>query len=143
MAYDQITANILREIEQLRDERDALLRALEVIAVGDSKDPVTDAGDELVALGYWRGEAVAAMRAGKAGVAAPVVPPGYHLVMVPDLQPADEPDWDECIRQAEVATGLKVERHTLSIVIREVRRWLAGRTAGVDACAEPQQEGGA
>lgn len=63
MAYDQITANILREIERLRDERDALRHALEVIAVGDSKDPVIDAGDELVALGYWRGEAVAAMRA--------------------------------------------------------------------------------
>lgn len=48
-------------------------------------------------------------------------------------RPADEPDWDECIRQAEVATGLRVERHTLSIVIREVRRWLAGRTTGAAA----------
>lgn len=57
-------------------------------------------------------------------------PEGHTLVMVPKLQPADEPNWEECIRQAEVATGLKVERHTLSIVIREVRRWLAGRTAG-------------
>ena len=56
-------------------------------------------------------------------------PEGWKLVMVPDLQPEDEPDWDECIRQAELATGLCVERHTLSIVIREVRRWLAGRQA--------------
>ena len=40
-----------------------LRRALEVIAVGDSKDPVTDAGDELVALGYWDGDALAAARA--------------------------------------------------------------------------------
>lgn len=56
----------------------------------------------------------------------------YELVMVPKLQPTDEPDWDECIRQAEVATGLKVERHTLSIVIREVRRWLAGRASGME-----------
>lgn len=58
-------------------------------------------------------------------------PDGYELVIVQKLQPADEPDWDDCIRQAEVATGLKVERHTLSIVIREVRRWLAGRNAGL------------
>jgi hypothetical protein len=60
--------------------------------------------------------------------------------MVPELQPQDEPDWDECIRQAEVATGLKVERHTLSIVIREVRRWLAGRQAEVLAAAPSHQE---
>jgi predicted ABC-class ATPase len=55
-------------VERLTRERDDLRRALEVIAVGDSKDPVTDAGDELVALGYWNAEAVTAMRAGKAGV---------------------------------------------------------------------------
>lgn len=41
----------------------------------------------------------------------------------------DEPDFDECIRQAEIATGLKVERNTASIVIREVRRWLAQKRA--------------
>lgn len=49
-------------IERLTCERDALRRALEVIAVGDSKNPVIDAADELVALGYWRAEAVAEMR---------------------------------------------------------------------------------
>jgi hypothetical protein len=66
----------------------------------------------------------------RAPAAAPA-PEGYELVMVQNLRPADEPDWDECIRQAEVATGLKVEQHTMSIVIREVRRWLAGRSAKV------------
>jgi hypothetical protein len=55
------------------------------------------------------------------------VPEGYKLVMVPNESPTDEPDWDECIRQAEVSTGLKVERNTLSIVIREVRRWLIAK----------------
>jgi hypothetical protein len=71
------------------------------------------------------------------------LPDAYQLAMVPKLQPGDEPDWDECIRQAEAATGLKVERHTLSIVIREVRRWLAGRTAGVPPSSNDQQKGGA
>lgn len=37
------------------DERtDALRRALEIIAVGDSKNPQADAAEELIALGYWR-----------------------------------------------------------------------------------------
>lgn len=67
---------------------------------------------------------------------AEAVPAGYRLVMVPDAAPGDEPDWDECIRQSEVATGLKVERHTISIVIREVRRWLAHRQSDKKA---PQQ----
>ena len=52
-----------KEMEALRDQRDALMRALEVIAVGDSPDPVTDAGDELVALGYWRKEGLDGHRA--------------------------------------------------------------------------------
>ena len=55
------------------------------------------------------------------------VPEGYKFVLVPNESPTDEPNWDECIRQAEVSTGLKVERHTLSIVIREVRRWLIAK----------------
>lgn len=67
---------------------------------------------------------------------AEAVPAGYRLVMLPDAAPGDEPDWDECIRQSEAATGLKVERHTISIVIREVRRWLAHRQADK---AAPQQ----
>ncbi len=69
---------------------------------------------------------------------AETVPAGYRLVMVPDAAPGDEPDWDECIRQAEVATGIKVERHTISIVIREVRRWLAHRQS--DKAALQQAE---
>ena len=32
----------------------ALRRALEIIAVGDSKDPVGDAAETLVELGLWR-----------------------------------------------------------------------------------------
>lgn len=58
---------------------------------------------------------------------APEVPDGYKLVLVPDESPEGEPDWEEVRRQAEVATGIKVERNTFSIVIREVRRWLAHR----------------
>lgn len=56
------------------------------------------------------------------------VPAGFKLVMVPDDVAPDEPDWDECKRQAEVATGLKVEPHSFSILKREIRRWLAHRT---------------
>lgn len=58
---------------------------------------------------------------------AKLAPPGWRLVLVQDGEPGDEPDWDECIRQAELATGLPVERNTTSIVIREVRRWLLQR----------------
>jgi hypothetical protein len=54
----------------------------------------------------------------------PECPDGYKLVMVEIDAPRNEPDWDECIRQAELSTGIKVERNTLSIIIREVRRWL-------------------
>lgn len=54
-------------------------------------------------------------------------PPGYKLVLVPEGDAPDEPDWDECVRQAEVAIGIKVDRSTLSILVREVRRWLAQR----------------
>jgi len=45
------------------EQHDALRRALEVIAVGDSADPVRDAGDELVALGIWSGGALEQHRA--------------------------------------------------------------------------------
>jgi hypothetical protein len=45
------------------EQHDALRRALEVIAVGDSADPVRDAGDELVALGIWSGNALEQHRA--------------------------------------------------------------------------------
>lgn len=55
-------------------------------------------------------------------------PEGYAYVLVPRSPPTDEPDWNECVRQAEEATGLKVERNTLSIVISEVRRWLIARS---------------
>lgn len=43
----------------------------------------------------------------------------------PVSAPMGEPDWTEVREQAEAATGLKVERHTFSIVVREVRKWLA------------------
>lgn len=36
------------------DERDALRRALEIIAVGDAQNPQAQAAEELIALGYWR-----------------------------------------------------------------------------------------
>ena len=59
-------------------------------------------------------------------------PPGYKLVIVPEVDES-EPDWDEVRRQAEVATGLKVEQNTYSIVIREVRRWIASTYAAAGA----------
>jgi len=61
------TQKVIDEIRFVFDERDRLRQALEIIAVGDSKDPVADAGDELVELGYWRRESLDAYRAeGKA-----------------------------------------------------------------------------
>ncbi len=44
----------------------------------------------------------------------------------------DEPDWDDVRHQAETATGLTVEQHTFSIIIREVRRWLARQAEPID-----------
>jgi len=66
--------------------------------------------------------------------AYPEVPEGYKLVIVPQ-ESTDEPDWDECKRQAEVVTGLKVEQHTFSILKREVRRWIASLPAAQSADA--------
>ena len=43
-----------RYIEELIVGRDALLRALEIIAVGDAENPQAQAAEELIALGYWR-----------------------------------------------------------------------------------------
>lgn len=60
---DAEIARYREALEKANLERDGLLRALEVIGVGDSKDPVTDAGDELVALGFWNAEAVTELRA--------------------------------------------------------------------------------
>lgn len=52
------------------------------------------------------------------------VPDGYMLVMVPQ-EFENEPDWDDIKRQAEEASGLAVEQHTYSMIIREVRRWMS------------------
>ena len=41
----------------------------------------------------------------------------------------DEPDWEACIAAAEEVTGLPVDRHTTSIIIREVRKWLSEQPA--------------
>lgn len=57
------------------------------------------------------------------------VPDGYKLVLVPDELADDEPDWDECKRQAEEAYGLKVGDQTMPILIREVRRWIEQKWA--------------
>lgn len=62
----------------------------------------------------------------------PAAPVGYKLVMVPDEAAPDEPDWEECKRQAEVSTGLKIEQNTFSILKREVRRWIAHKAAPVE-----------
>ena len=43
-----------RERDELHEQRDALLQALEIIAVGDAQNPQIQAAYELIALGYWR-----------------------------------------------------------------------------------------
>lgn len=65
---DRVRTDLMAAHARISAERegaDKLRRALEIIAVGDSKDPVTAAGDELVALGYWDADALAAARAGQ------------------------------------------------------------------------------
>lgn len=79
------------------------------------------------------------LQASQAPAPAPEVPDGYKLVLLPDESPEGEPDWEEVRRQAEVATGIKVERNTFSIVIREVRRWLAHRATTPTVIYSPIQ----
>ena len=55
----------------------------------------------------------------------------------PVSAPDGEPDWSDVLEQAETATGLKVERHTYSIVIREVRKWLKGAAPAAPAGWQP------
>lgn len=62
-------------LEALTEERDALRRTLEIIAVGDSADPMGDAADQLVALGYWRAASVEQLRAAEAAQAHPAAVP--------------------------------------------------------------------
>ena len=50
----QDTCKALRaDVDALRGQRDALRRALEIIAVGDAQNPQIQAAEELIALGYW------------------------------------------------------------------------------------------
>ena len=44
----------LATVEKTEARADALLRALEIITVGDAQDPQAQAAEELIALGYWR-----------------------------------------------------------------------------------------
>ena len=44
----------VQKIEELIVQRDALLQALEIIAVGDATNPQAQAAEELIALGFWR-----------------------------------------------------------------------------------------
>lgn len=83
----------------------------------------------------FRGEQVERLQAAHVDV-----PEGWRLVMVEAGTAPDEPDWDEVRRQAEVTTGLKVERNTYSIVIREVRRWLTQRATPAPSPAPVAQE---
>lgn len=55
-AYD-VTFNELEAcLEAERAHFDTLRQALEIIAVGDSKDPKADAAQALRAVGFWRKE---------------------------------------------------------------------------------------
>ena len=41
------------ELLRAKEQRDELCRALEIIAVGDATNPMLQAAEELIALGYW------------------------------------------------------------------------------------------
>lgn len=56
----------LERLIAAQERIDELRQALEIIAVRDSRDPVADAADKLVALGYWDSNALAAARAAEA-----------------------------------------------------------------------------
>lgn len=78
---------------------------------------------------------IANLRARLAELESMTPPPGYKFVIVPEIDES-EPDWDEVRRQTEVATGLKVEQNTYSIIIREVRRWIASTYTAADASSK-------
>lgn len=74
------------------EQKHAMRVALEVIALGDSKNPVVDAADTLVELGIWNADCVANARATGA-IAAPspeakaqAVPQGWKRVPVKPTQ---------------------------------------------------------
>ncbi len=90
-----------------------------------------------LALAIEKGEA--ALAATPPAAAASTVPDGWKLVMVPDAEPSNEPDWEEVLHQSEMATGLKIERHAFSIVICEVRRWLAHRSSAAPAAQDERE----
>ena len=56
-------AELHQRVEELIEKESELRRVVEIIALGESANPVIDAGDELVSLGYWDAGAVAALRA--------------------------------------------------------------------------------
>lgn len=52
------------------------------------------------------------------------IPAGYKAILVPDEFDAPHPDFDECVRQANLATGIDtMPTSWLNIFIREVNRW--------------------
>lgn len=52
------------------------------------------------------------------------IPAGYKAILVPDEFDAPHPDFDECVRQANLATGIDTMPSSwLNIFIREVNRW--------------------
>ena len=51
---DEALDAIDKALAQPKEKEEALLRALEIIAVGDAKSPQAQAVEELIALGYWR-----------------------------------------------------------------------------------------
>lgn len=57
ISYRSHAAKLRRQhtgIERLTKERDALVRAMEIIAVSDAENPQAQAAEELIALGFWR-----------------------------------------------------------------------------------------
>jgi len=54
LAVRQATTELRSQLYALREERDNLRQALEIIAVGDAENPQAQAAEELIALGYWR-----------------------------------------------------------------------------------------
>lgn len=70
--------------------------------------------------------------------AQPEAPTGY--VVVPMGESTPRPDYDECARQATVATGMPSLRGNpwLNIFIREINRWCEHRAAA--PLAQPAQE---
>jgi hypothetical protein len=108
---------------------------LDAFKSNDVAEILMQAGWKAVSDAQWAG-LLAALPALQAALTTPPSPPAaqaeppHGWVLVPNEPATPRPDYDECARQADVATGLPslYRNPWLNIFIREINRWCQHRT---------------